>query len=96
MQKGGDGALLVEAVLAGEGERVDAAKVAILTLGNKPLNGVDGVCIGTGSTAAEARTDLELRSWCRLRKSLFHFRSSLAPVSTVSRAFYVQFVRWTM
>ena len=46
MQERGDGALFVEAVLGGEGERVDAAKIAIGRFAHRLLDGGGAVGIG--------------------------------------------------
>ena len=46
MQKGGDHALLIEAVLGGEGERVDAAEVAIGRVAHRALD--RGNALGVG------------------------------------------------
>lgn len=48
MQKGADGAFLVEAILAGEGQRIDAAKLAVLARGDGLLDRLDCLRIDIG------------------------------------------------
>ncbi len=53
MQESGDGALLVEAVPGGEGERVDAAKMMIRPFRHQRLDGVDGGGVDVGDVTQE-------------------------------------------